>query len=154
MSKFGRFASRWNVIVLIHMVPACLKWLVWKERNVRTFEDIERPIDMLKNLLAKTLFEWSRIWGFTYCNSLSNFLIFIRLSFWFDCICFKGSEFTIVNTLFLFINKTLIIYKKKKKRYIREGKNKVPQTLIMKTWIRDAYSKPQETISYYRYKWL
>ena len=78
-----------------------------------TFEDIERSIDMMKNLMVRTLFEWSRIWGLTHCSSLSNFLLSIRLSFWFDCIYFKGSEFTIVNTLFLFINKTLIIYKKK-----------------------------------------
>ena len=71
----GTYSSNvWN------MVPACLMWLVWKERNVRTFEDIERPIDMLKNLLARTLFEWSRIWGLTHCSSLSDFLISIRLS--------------------------------------------------------------------------
>ncbi|XP_065636444.1 uncharacterized protein LOC136070428 [Quercus suber] len=49
------FSKVWN------MVPACLMRLVWKERNVRTFEDIERPINMLKNLLVRTLFEWSRI---------------------------------------------------------------------------------------------
>ncbi|XP_075654696.1 uncharacterized protein LOC142624842 [Castanea sativa] len=55
-NRLGTNSSKvWN------MVPACLMWLVWKERNTRTFEDIERPIDMLKNLLARTLFEWSRI---------------------------------------------------------------------------------------------
>ena len=48
--------------------------------NVRTFEDVERPIDMLKTLLARTLFEWSRIWGLTHCSSLSDFLISISLS--------------------------------------------------------------------------
>ena len=72
----GTHSSKvWN------MVPACLMWLVWKECNAQTFEDIERPIDMLKNLLARTLFEWSRIWGLTHCSSLSDFLISIRLSF-------------------------------------------------------------------------
>ena len=68
------FSNVWN------MVPACLMWLVWKERNAQTFEDIERPIDMFKNLLVKTLFEWSRIWGLTHCGSLSDFLISTRLS--------------------------------------------------------------------------
>ena len=63
-----------------NLVSACLMWLVWKKRNARTFEDIERPIDMLKNLFARTLFEWSRIWGLTQCSSLSDFLISIRLS--------------------------------------------------------------------------
>ena len=71
----GTYSSKvWN------MVPACLMWLVWKERTAQTFEDIERPIDMLKNLLARTLFEWSCIWGLAHCSSLSDFLIFVRLS--------------------------------------------------------------------------
>ena len=66
----GTYSSKvWN------MVPACLMWLVWKDRNARTFEDIERPIDMLKNLLVRTLFEWSRIWGLMHYSSLSDFLI-------------------------------------------------------------------------------
>ena len=37
------------------------KILLLKECNARKFEDIERPIDLLKSLLARTLFEWSRI---------------------------------------------------------------------------------------------
>ena len=63
------------------MVPTCLMWLVWKERNAQNFEDIERSIDMVKNLMARTLFEWSRIWGLTQCSSLSDFLLSIWLSF-------------------------------------------------------------------------
>ena len=55
-------------------------WLVWKEHNAQTFEDVESPIDKLKTLLARTLFEWSRIWGLTHCSSLSDFLISISLS--------------------------------------------------------------------------
>ena len=71
----GTYSSQvWN------LVPAYLMWLVWKERNARTFEDVESSIDMLKTLLAKTLFEWSRIWGLTHCSSLSDFLISISLS--------------------------------------------------------------------------
>ena len=105
------FSKVWN------LVPACLMWLVWKERNVRTFEDVESPIDMLKTLLARTLFEWSRIWGLTHCSSLSNFLISISLSLWFVCICFKGNEFTIVNTLFFSSIKLLLSIKKKRIRF-------------------------------------
>lgn len=61
-------------------------WLVWKEHNAQTFEDIERPIDLLKTLLVRTLFEWSRIWGLTHCSSLSD-LLFL-LDFPFDLIVF------------------------------------------------------------------
>jgi len=39
------------------MVLACLMWLIWKEHNSQTFEDIERPVDMLKPLLAGTWFD-------------------------------------------------------------------------------------------------
>ena len=37
------------------MVPDCLMWLVWKERNSRTFEDMESSLDQLKTLFACTL---------------------------------------------------------------------------------------------------
>ena len=46
----------------------------------RTFEDIERPIDLLKSLLARTSFEWSCIWGFTHCIFMSDFLISVSSS--------------------------------------------------------------------------
>ena len=62
----GNFSSNvWN------MIPVCLMWLIWRERNSRMFEDIERPVDLVKSLLVGTLFEWSRIWGFTHCASMS-----------------------------------------------------------------------------------
>ena len=51
-----------------------------EERNSRTFEDIERLVDVVKSLLARTLFEWSRIWGFTHCISMFDFLIFASSS--------------------------------------------------------------------------
>ena len=63
-----------------NLVPPCLMWLTWKERNARTFEDIERTVDLLNSLLTRTLFEWSRIWGFMRCTSLSDFLNFVSFS--------------------------------------------------------------------------
>ena len=69
----GKYSSNvWNMIL------ACLMWLVWKERNAQTFEDIERPIELLKTSLARTLFEWSHIWSLTHCISLFDFLISFR----------------------------------------------------------------------------
>ena len=85
-----------------NMVLACLMWWVSKERNAWTFEDTERPIYLLKNLLARTLFEWSCIWGLTHGSSLSFFLISVRVSIWFFFFFwyyFLCCEFTIVNTL-------------------------------------------------------
>ena len=40
-------------------------WLIWRERNTRTFEDVEKSAEFLKSLLVGTLFGWSHIWGFT-----------------------------------------------------------------------------------------
>ena len=63
------------------MVLASLMWLIWKECNARTFEETERLVDCVKSLLLRTLFEWSRIWGFTHCHSLFELLNFVSLSF-------------------------------------------------------------------------
>ena len=63
--------------IVWNMLPVCLIWLVWKECNAQTFEDIERPIELLKTSLARTLFEWSRIWGIMHCIFLFDFLISI-----------------------------------------------------------------------------
>ena len=38
-----------------NMVPACLMWLIWRQRNTCTFEDVERSVDLLKSLLIGTL---------------------------------------------------------------------------------------------------
>ena len=56
-------------------------WLIWKERNAQTFEETEKLVDRVKSLLLRTLFEWSRMWGFTHCHSLFEFLNSVSLSF-------------------------------------------------------------------------
>ena len=33
-------SSIWN------MVPACMMWLIWRERNTCTIEDVKRSIDL------------------------------------------------------------------------------------------------------------
>ena len=77
---FGKQDSDiWN------MVPACLMWLVWREWNRHTFEDMESHLDQLKTLFAQTLFDWSQIWGFTQCSSNLEFQVSLRFSFWDFC---------------------------------------------------------------------
>ena len=96
------------------MVPACLMWLIWREQNTRTFEDVEKSVDLLKSLLVGTLFGWSRIWGFTQFISLSDFLHSISVSLSFFCICFKYSLFITVNMMYFFINENIYYLSKKK----------------------------------------
>ena len=64
LGKHG--SDTWN------MVPACLMWLIWKERNRRPFEDMESSLDQLKTLFAHTLFDWL---GFTHCSSILKFQV-------------------------------------------------------------------------------
>ena len=61
-------SSIWN------MVLACLMWLIWRERNTCTFEDVEISADFLKFLLVGTLFGWFCPWGFTQCISIFDFV--------------------------------------------------------------------------------
>ena len=63
-----------------NMVPACFMWLTWKEHNARTFEDIERTVDLLKSLLTRTLLEWPHIYGVTHCISLLEFVNSVSFS--------------------------------------------------------------------------
>ena len=43
-----------------NMIPGCLMWIVWKERNRCSFEDTEKSLVQLQALCQKTLFDWSR----------------------------------------------------------------------------------------------
>ena len=65
---FGKHYSHiWN---LIHL---CLMWTVWRERNSRTFEDVSSSPDQLLGNFVTSLFDWSRIWGFTTANTVTEF---------------------------------------------------------------------------------
>ena len=56
--RFGRHRNR----VIWKVVPLCLMWCIWKERNSRYFEDIERSMPDLKLLFIRTLFDWFSMW--------------------------------------------------------------------------------------------
>ncbi|KAJ9701144.1 hypothetical protein PVL29_006475 [Vitis rotundifolia] len=42
------------------MVPICLFWCIWGERNRRTFQEEEMSDTSLRNLFSRSLFEWSQ----------------------------------------------------------------------------------------------
>ena len=65
----GKFNSNiWN------MVHGCLMWIVWTERNRHSFEDTEKSLVQLQALCQKTLFDWSRCWGFLDCSTILEFI--------------------------------------------------------------------------------
>ena len=67
----------WNLVL------GCLMWIVWLERNRRSFEDNEKTLDELKVLCQRSLFEWSCCWGFTDCSTLFEFMASLSLVSWF-----------------------------------------------------------------------
>ena len=51
----GKYSSHiWNLVLL------CLMWCIWRERNRRTFKDLDRSDDQLLTLFSSSLFDWSR----------------------------------------------------------------------------------------------
>ena len=122
-----------------NLIPGCIMWTVWLERNRRSFENKEKTLDELKVLSHRSLFEWSRCWGFTESSSLPEFLSSLRFSIWFPSSLF-GCLFLLFlivhhhEHLVLFIFYLLIIVlilpikKKKKKKWARESLI-VPKTI-------------------------
>jgi hypothetical protein len=50
-------------------------WCLWKERNRRIFEDLEKPFSHLQEQFSGLLFDCSRSWGFTEASSLPDFVV-------------------------------------------------------------------------------
>ena len=66
--------SRHCHIDVWRLVPHCLMWCIWRERNARSIEGCERSLLEIKSFFLHPLFEWSVI-----CShfSSSSFPIFI-----------------------------------------------------------------------------
>ncbi|KAK9988965.1 hypothetical protein SO802_029204 [Lithocarpus litseifolius] len=70
----GKHSSQvWN------LVPSCILWCIWTERNRRTFEDLDSSGDQLLANFCGTFFDWSRAWGLTSSDSLPSFLCSLSL---------------------------------------------------------------------------
>ena len=70
----GKHSSNiWN------LVPGCLLWTIWTEQNWRSFEDEGKVVVQLLELCQRTLFDWSRCWGFSDSSTLMDFLSSIRI---------------------------------------------------------------------------
>uniref|UniRef100_A0A2N9I8L3 Rx N-terminal domain-containing protein n=1 Tax=Fagus sylvatica TaxID=28930 RepID=A0A2N9I8L3_FAGSY len=91
---FGkRSSSVWNLI------PSCLMWTIWRERNNRTFENLESPVAKVIELFFATLFDWSRAWGFTSSPSVGEFLV--SLAFDIDSLLNSALSAALCTSLFL-----------------------------------------------------
>jgi hypothetical protein len=65
--------------VVWKMVPLCIMWCIWRERNDRCFEDKSRSHEELLHLFFFTLFTWTEGWLAPQVISFSDFLSFFSL---------------------------------------------------------------------------
>ena len=65
----GKHHSKiWNLI------PACLFWTIWWERNSRIFESVEHTDLQLYESFSNMLYDWATALGFTISISVLSFL--------------------------------------------------------------------------------
>ena len=69
------------------MVPLCVMWCLWRERNAQIFEDRELGLMELKKRVIQTLFSWRVLWLSPQVSTLAEFLDFCAT---FSS-CFVGS---------------------------------------------------------------
>jgi hypothetical protein len=69
-----RSATIWGLI------PQCLMWVIWRERNARSFEDLEKTIQELKQFFLSMLLEWVNASDISHFNSLYELINFCQLT--------------------------------------------------------------------------
>ena len=77
----GRFGRHRNGDIWM-VVPHCLKWCIWKERNNRCFESNGRSMPDLKLLFFRTLLDWFLVWRNHHFSSILDFLDLCNFCIW------------------------------------------------------------------------
>ena len=75
-------------------------WTIWSDQNWRAFEDEEKTMVQLLEFCQRTLFDWSRYWGFSDCSTLMDFISSIRIDYGMFCLVVS---FSIVHSRELFV---------------------------------------------------
>ena len=71
--KFGRHRN----IDFWRLVPHCLIWCIWRERNAESFEGCERSTLEIKSFFLQTLLEWSVALSHFSCFPLLYLIVVI-----------------------------------------------------------------------------
>ena len=81
----GSFGRHRNGYIWL-MVPHCLLWCLWRERNSRCFEDKKRFISDLKLFFFRTLMDWLAALRNQSFSSFLDFLDSCNFSFYTPCV--------------------------------------------------------------------
>ena len=69
----GCFGKHRNFLIW-RVIPHCLMWCIWHQRNGRSFENCERSYVEIKYFFLRSLFDWVAGWGIHPCLSFLEFL--------------------------------------------------------------------------------
>jgi hypothetical protein len=68
-------AGRSRSAAVLKMVPICILWCVWKERNTRCFEDLENSMEIIVASFLHLLYLWTEAFLPPVSISFSDFLV-------------------------------------------------------------------------------
>jgi hypothetical protein len=66
--------------VVWKMVPCCLLWCLWRERNNRPFADKERTIEELISFFFHSLYSWTAAFLASLVISFNDFFVLFSSS--------------------------------------------------------------------------
>ena len=110
----GRLGRHRNGHVWL-IVPHCLMWCLWREKNSRCFENNERSILDLKLFFFKTLLDWLATLRNQSFSSFLDFLDSCNFCSWFVDPLYTPC---VLGCPFFYINKTYYLSTKKKKVFL------------------------------------
>jgi hypothetical protein len=90
------------------LVPSCLMWHIWRERNYRSFENRKRTVVQLKALFFNTLYQrTAALVAFILLAFVIFLILFLFLVRCFSCILpmYLGCTFALFNEIYSFIKK-------------------------------------------------
>jgi hypothetical protein len=69
----GQLGNR-RALHIWRLVPLCVMWCLWRERNAHSFKDNECSMIELTKLALHTLFSWRVTWSHSHESNFSDFL--------------------------------------------------------------------------------
>jgi hypothetical protein len=68
--------GRNNILEVWRIVPLCIIWCIWRERNARSFGDYKISVAKLSSGVFKSLYAWMTVYNSPHFSSFTEFLDF------------------------------------------------------------------------------